>query len=160
MRKQASVIAALIIKDFKARSSKVRLGIVWLIIDPMVMLVMMSILWYMIGRTTIEGVNVVLYLSSGFITFGIVKQGIGSVPRAIKMNAALLNFPQVRPISCIVARYLFEMSLLLVTAVTLYFILWWFWGLIPTFHDPLRLIQVVAVAMMLGLACHCSWAFT
>ena len=149
-RKQASVIAALVIKDFKSRSSKVRLGMLWLIVDPMVMMVMMSLLWYMIGRTSIEGINVVLFLSSGFITYNIIKQGIGSVPKTIKMNSALLNFPQVRPISCIVARFLFEMFLLLVTAVALYFILWWFWDLAPSFHDPLRLIQVIAVALVLS----------
>ncbi len=149
-RKQASVIAALVIKDFKSRSSKVRLGMLWMILDPMVMMVMFAVLHYMIGRTSIEGVSIFLFLSSGFITYAIVKQGIGSVPRAIKMNSSLLNFPQVRPISCIAARFLFEMCLLLITAVILYFILWWFWDLVPSFHDPLRLIQAVAIALTLS----------
>jgi len=150
-RKQASVIAALMIKDFKARSSKGRLGIVWLILDPMLMLVMMAGIWYVIGRTDIEGVPVFLYLSSGLITFSIVKQGISSVPTSIKANSALLNFPQVRPISCLVARFLFEMFLMLVTAFILYFGMWWIWDLLPAFNDPLGLFQVLGIAMVFGL---------
>ena len=149
-RKQSSVIAALMLKDFKARSSRGRLGIVWLVLDPMVMLVMMASIWYLIGRSEIEGVPVYLYLSSGLIVFSIVKQGISSVPRSITANAPLLNFPQVRPISCLIARFLFEMVLMLFTAVVLYFVMWWFWGLLPVFNDPLGLFQVLGISLVFG----------
>lgn len=149
-RKQAGVIAALIIKDFKAQSSRGRLGTVWLILDPMVSLVMMAGLWYTIGRTEMDGVPVFLYISSGLIVFSMIRQGISSVPKAIKSNTALMNFPQVRPISCIIARFLFEMLLMLVTAFVLYFTMWWFWGLLPAFNDPLGLFQVLGITMVFG----------
>ncbi len=151
LRKQSSVISALIIKDFKMRSGMGRLGLFWMIVDPMFMLVMLASLWYLIGRTEIDGVNVLMYLSSGLIIFGVIRQSMASVPQAIKSNTGLLNFPQVKPISCIIGRFIFEMFLLMVTSVFLYFLFWWFMGMAPAFSDPLRLFQVLGIALIFGM---------
>jgi len=149
--KQSSVIAALIIKDFKMKASKDRFGLIWLILDPMLMLVFLAGLWYLVGRTEIEGVPVVLYLSSGLIVYRIFRQGMTSVPGSIKANSGLLNYPQVKPISCIFARFLFEMFLLLVTACCLYFFLSWFFDLTPLYNDPLLTFETVGITMMFSL---------
>ncbi len=149
--KQSSVMAALIIKDFKMRTSRGRFGMIFMILDPMMMLVMMASLWYLIGRTEIDGVSVVLYLSSGLILFSIIRQSLSSIPGSIKANAGLLNYPQVKPITCIVARFVFELFMLLMTACCLYFILWWVFGLVPKFNDPLLTIEVIAITMVFGL---------
>ena len=149
--KHSSVIAALIIKDFKMKASKDRFGMVWLILEPMFLLVMMSSLWYLIGRTEIQGVNVALYISSGLIVFNILRHSMTTIPASIKANVGLLNYPQVKPISCIFARFLFELFLLLLTACCLYFIFWWFLDLVPVYNDPLRTCQAVGVTLLFGV---------
>ncbi len=150
-QKQTSVIAALIIKDFKLKASKDRFGMIWLVVDPIVMLVMMAGLWYLIGRTEMEGIPVSLYISSGLIVYTILRQNMTSVPGAIKANSGLLNYPQVKPISCIFARFLFELFMLLISACILYFVLWWSFGLAPKYNDPLRTCQAIGIAMIFGL---------
>jgi capsular polysaccharide transport system permease protein len=150
-RNQSSVITALLLKDFTSRAKNGRLGIVWLIVEPMFMLVMMATVWYMVRRQTIDGVHVVLFLSSGLIIYSAIRSGMASIPSAIKSNSALLNYPQVKPLSCILARFVFEMTLLAVTAIVLYFLLWWFLDLSPVYNNPLQLFHVIAITLVFAL---------
>ena len=152
-RNQTSVIVALVLKDFKNKTDRGRLGLLWLILEPMVMVVMMSIIWYLVRRQTIDGVNVTLFLSSGMLMYAFIRRCMSTIPNAIKSNSSLLNYPQVKPLSCIVARFVFELVLLTVAGVILYFLLWWFFDLAPTFNDPLLLFETLGITLALGLGC-------
>jgi capsular polysaccharide transport system permease protein len=150
-RNQNSVISALILKDFKNKTDRGRLGLMWLVLEPMVMVIMMSAIWYLVRRQSIDGVHVVLFITSGMIMYTLVRRSTSTIPSAVKNNASLLNYPQVKPLSCILARFVFEATLLSVAGVLLYFLLWWFLDLVPTFNDPVLLFQVLGLLLLLCL---------
>lgn len=150
-QRQSSVIQALIYKEFKMRLGISRLGLVWTLLEPIVAMTMISAIWLVIGRDKIDGVHTMLFIGAGFIIFLIIRLGMNVVSKAILANEALLNYPQVKPIDTVLARFIHEMALHTIAAVLLFFVLWWFLDLVPVFHDPLMMVTAYAVAMMMSL---------
>ena len=145
------MIWALIFKEYKIRLGKGRLGLLWVLVEPVVSMLMISVIWLTIGREKIENTHVMLYIGAGFVIFLIIRRGIAPVPFAITSNAALLNYPQVKPIDTVFARFILEMWLHAFASLWMFFSLWWFLDVAPTFPDPLMCITAIAVAMLLSL---------
>ncbi len=146
-----SVIWALFFKEFKIRLGKSKLGIVWVLLEPMIAMSLMSIIWLVIKRNTIENIHTMLYLGSGFIVFLIVRRGINPIPQGIKSNSSLLNYPGVKPIDTIFARFFLEMWLHSIASILLFATLFWTIGVHPTFPDPLLAFRAIGIAFMLSL---------
>ncbi len=70
---------------------------------------------------------------------------------AIDANKALLNYPQVKPIDTVLARFVEGMWLHAWASVLLILGLWWIIGVKPTFPDPLLAIESIFGAMLLAL---------
>jgi len=146
-----SVIWALVFKEFKVRLGKGKLGIIWVLVEPVVSMLTMSAIWFLIGREKIENTHVMLYIGSGFVIFLFVRRGIAPIPMAIISNEALLNYPQVKPIDTVLARFVLEMWLHSIASCWLFLSLWWILGITPSFPDPLMCFEAIAVAMLLSL---------
>ena len=146
-----SVIWALIFKEYKIKLGKGRMGLVWVLLEPVVSMLMMSTIWLLIGREKIENVHVMLYIGSGFVIFLTVRRGIAPIPMAIASNTALLNYPQVKPLDTVFARFILEMWLHLIASCWLFFSLWWLIDVSPTFPDLLMCFTALAVAMLLSI---------
>lgn len=150
----SSVLFALIFKEFKVKLGKSKLGTLWVLLEPIISMSMISAIWLIIGRDKIDNTNVMLFIGSGFVVFIIVRRGIAPIPSGITVNQSLLNYPQVKPIDTILARYFLEMWLHMVASFLLFFTLWWVMNIFPSFPDPLEVIAsvLVAMAMSLGIA--------
>ncbi len=146
-----SVIWALIFKEFKIRLGESKLGIVWVLIELIVSMIVMSWIWLIIGRTKIDNIHVMLFLGAGFTIFFIIRRGFSPVPQGIKSNSALLNYPGVKPIDTIFARFILEMWLHSIAVILLFFSLFWILGLSPIFSDPLLCFQALGSSAMLAL---------
>ena len=146
-----SVIWALVFKEFKIRLGKSKTGIIWVLLEPVISMVLMSAIWLVIRRKTIENVHVMLYIGCGFIVFLIVRRAITPIPQGIKSNSSLLNYPGVKPIDTIFARFILEMWLHSIASILLFGLLFWTLGILPTFPDPLLCFQAVGIAGMMAL---------
>ncbi len=146
-----SVIWALYFKEFKIRLGKSKTGIIWVLLEPVIAMVVISTIWLIIRRKTIENVHVMLYIGSGFIIYLIVRRGITPIPQGIKSNSSLLNYPGVKPIDTIFARFILEMWLHMIASILLFASLFWILGIHPTFPDPLLCFQAIGIAAMLSL---------
>ena len=149
--RQKSAIWALVYKEYKIKLGKSRIGLFWVLVEPIVGMLMISAIWLATGRTQIEHVDVMLFIGSGFIVFSTVRQGINYIPHAISANQALLNYPQVKPIDTIFARFIQGMWLHSLASLLMLSLLWWLLGIKPQFPDPLLCIQTIAIAMLLAL---------
>lgn len=146
-----SVLFALIFKELKIKLGNGRLGILWVLLEPVVSMLMISTLWLIIGRSQIENTHVMLFVGSGFVIFLIVRRGFAPIPMAIAANQALLNYPQVKPLDTILARYILEMWLHSIAGTFLFFSLWWILDVLPKFSDPLECVAAILTAMLLSL---------
>lgn len=148
--RQSSAIAALVFKEFKVRIGKSRIGLFWVLFEPAIGMAMISGIWYAMGREYIHDVHVTLYIASGFIVFNTARQGLGYLPSAIDANQALLNYPQVKPIDTIIARFIQGIWLHTWSSIIIFFGIWWILRVYPNFPDPLLAIEAIAVAMVLA----------
>ena len=148
---QKSAIWALVFKEYKIRLGKSRIGLFWALTESIFGMIAMSAIWYAGGRSEVHGIHVSLYIGSGFLLFNTIRLGIGYIPHAIDANVALLNYPQVKPLDTILARFIQGVWMQLWSAVLLFGLLWWIIGVLPTFPDPLMCISATFKACLMAL---------
>ena len=149
--RQLAVVFAIVFKDFRLRLGKSRLGLVWVLLEPMAHMFMLSALWYIVGREKIAGVHVMLFMTTGIIPYIMFRMFLSGIPSAFRMNAALFDYPQVKPIDALLGRFIFEMSLILVAAALLYFLLGWTADITPPVPYPLECLGLYFMMMAMGL---------
>ena len=150
LRRQGNVILALMFKEFRSRASRGRLGLFWVILDPVTKIIVLSLFWYLVRRTEISGVHVALFIAVAVVPFTIVSRSLASIASAIGSNQAYYNYPQVKPIDALIARFLLDMWLLAMGAAAIFFALDWFMGLQINLQNILPFVGVLVLAMALG----------
>lgn len=149
--RQKSAIWALVYKEYKIKLGVSRIGLFWTLMEPVIGMLMISAVWYYAGRPTIQGTHITLFIGSGFIIFLTVRQGINYIPYAINANQPLLNYPQVKPIDTLIARFIQGMWLHALACIIMLLGLWWLGGIRPSFPDPLLCLEMVGTAMLLAM---------
>lgn len=153
LKRQSSVIMAIIFKEFKVRIRTSKFGLFYMLIEPMVMILMISTIWYMFRMTMIDGVHVLIYLPLGFAAFLIFKRSLSSIPSAVKSNQGLLDYPQVKPIDSIIAVFTFEMILTIFASALAMLLIWWVTGIAPSFPQPLEALGLLGALLALSFGC-------
>lgn len=150
-RKQAAVIRAIVFKDFRIKLGRGRLGLIWILLEPMVQMFMMSSIWYLAGRTSIAGIHVMLFISTGVLPFMIFRMGVSRLHSSVHSNVSLFDYQQVKPIDAILASFIFNAVLLLIAAALMYFVLHWFFALTPSFPKIPELIGIFALLICFSI---------
>jgi capsular polysaccharide transport system permease protein len=150
-RRMRSVLLALIFKEYRGRSSRGIVAILASLIQPIIRTVFFTLLWYSTGRTAFHGVSTIYFIGLGVFFYMIIHVALLKLPGAIAANQALLGFPQVKPIDAILARFVIENMLLVVSFGGLFFIVYWFFDVYEPVRFPLELIGLYVMCMMLGL---------
>lgn len=151
LHNQANVIFALIFKDFKRRTGRyARLGLFWIVFDPMTYVIVLSTMWWLFGRTTIDGVHVVLFIAVATAPYSVLVKGLQSIPRAVTQNKAFYAYQQVKPFDSVAAEWVLEMSLIAVGEVLLFTGLWWFFDLTINYYYMLPLLGLLLLAMVMS----------
>lgn len=154
LRRQGNVVLALMFKDFRSRATAGKLGLVWVIADPVSKIVLLSTFWWLGGRMEISGVHVVLFISVAVVPFTMVSHAMSGTAAAMTANQAFYNYPQVKPIDALLARFTLDTVLLIVGAILTFFCLAWFFDLHLHLHRILPLIGVmlITIALSFGIA--------
>ncbi|WP_171022237.1 ABC transporter permease [Cohaesibacter sp. CAU 1516] len=149
--RQRSAIWALVFKEFKIKIGKSRIGLFWALVEPMVGMTMMASIRWAAGNAEVNNVHIVLFVGMGFVVYNAFRSGINYIPHAINANQGLLNYPQVKPIDAIIARFIVTNWLHLLASMLLVFCVWLAIGVYPNFPDPWLCITVLVTAMALGM---------
>lgn len=107
---QRLVLWALLHREAVTRFGEYKLGIVWMITEPLIsVLVMGVLLGPLIGRTAPD-MPYAFFLLNGFMHLlafsGPLQSGIG----AVSSNQGLLVFPKVQALDLVLARFLFDLA--------------------------------------------------
>jgi capsular polysaccharide transport system permease protein len=146
-RRMESVVFALIFKEFKNRAGRDnRLGMLWLLLDPLMLTLSMSVMWSVMGREALAGVSVVLFIAVGTAPYNVFMLGLGSVPRSLKSNRMFYNYQQVKPFDSVLAEFILELTLVVIGLVGLFFLLWWFGDLAPDFANVMPIFAIIGLA--------------
>lgn len=149
--KNRFILKQLVTKDFKRKYRRSVLGIAWSVLNPLMMMIVMSVVFSFVFRADIE--NYPLYLILGNITFSFMSEStsqalmsfIDAAPLLKKVRVSRLVFPVQKVLFALVN---FTFSLVAVALVMLWF------RVVPTWHIiwlPVCLFLLVLFCSGIGL---------
>lgn len=107
---QLQVIHALVLRETRTRFGRHRLGYVWALVEPILWIATFATMYYLLGRSRIEGLPMVAFLVTGIVPFLLFRETSGRLVAAIEANKGLLFYPHIRPLDLIAARALLELA--------------------------------------------------
>jgi capsular polysaccharide transport system permease protein len=104
------VVYALILRETRTRFGTHRLGYIWALAEPVVFIATFAAMYLVIGRLVPWGLDVIPFLTTGFVPFGLFRESANRSLSAIGANRGLLFYPQVRPLDLVLARVILEFA--------------------------------------------------
>ncbi|MFM2341928.1 MAG: hypothetical protein RLZZ592_1581 [Pseudomonadota bacterium] len=146
------VLFALFLRELKTRLDGRWTTALWVVGEPMAGAVLMLVIYSLMRTHEIAGVDTVLFLLTGQLSFMLFRSLVLRLMESIEANLGLFAYRQVRPVDAVLARAAVELAIFGGMAVLILpGAAWMGHGLLP--HDPLRLLLAVLLLTLLGLAC-------
>jgi capsular polysaccharide transport system permease protein len=121
----ADTIFALIMRELRSRYGEGRLGYFWALAVPAGQTVLMVLVFSSIGRASLSGVPVPLFMLVSLLPFKMFSKTLTQVSGAVDANKGLLSYRQVEPIDPVIARAILEFFHFLLVSVILVGCLAW-----------------------------------
>ena len=155
--KDRFILQQLVTKDFKLRYRRSVLGVIWSVLNPLLMMIIMSFVFsYFLRSSSVE--NYPLYLIVGNITFSLMNEAttgglnsiIGAAPLLKKVKIDRWVFPVQKVFSAVVN---FGFSLIAVVVVMLFFRVAPTWRLVWMLPALLLLmVFCIGISLLIGSA--------
>jgi capsular polysaccharide transport system permease protein len=155
LKRQSSVVLAIIFKEIKVRSRTSKFGLMFVLIEPIIYIFAISMIrWLVRGRQEVDGLHVLIWIPLGVAAYLMFMRAVAKIPSAIASNQGLLDYPQVKPIDPLIGVFILEMILTMLGSCLAIFLIWWFFDVFPSLPRPLEAIGVIMalLAGCLGLA--------
>jgi len=145
------VIDALFRREISTRFGAYKLGLLWLVLEPLVTVIMLGlILKPILGRAgEFDGIPYVFFILCGFMILKMITGPMSIAAGSITSNQGLLVFRQVQPIDAFISRFLFELISTL-TAFGLFCIVAAYIGVELSFHNTLDLLLCFFINWCIG----------
>lgn len=124
---QFAAIHALYMRELLTRFGHYRLGYIWAILEPGLIIFLKTVLFTTIFGRVIAGMSYGLFLANGILPFFMIMRSATRALGAVDANKGLFIYRAVRPIDTVIARSLLEASLYFNLYLLFMFFLWW-WG--------------------------------
>ena len=143
------VILALMLRELGSRDSRSSLGFLWLLLEPVFTIILLSVVFSIFSRTPRLGSNFPLYYVTGILPFNMYSQISNRVSGSVRFSRQLLGFPSVTVMDALFARFIlnFMVSVLVFMVLTSGIVLWY--GLHVNVDIP---AAIVSIAMAGSLA--------
>ncbi len=149
---QLEVIHALVLRETRTRFGAHKLGYMWALLEPIMMILTWLVLFRIAHRRVPDGMDPFAFLATGVIPYYAFSNTMHRVADSIKGNKALLFYPHVRPLDLAMARVVLE----LVTYFTVFVVLLGANALYVEhleISDPMKIIMGFGLASMFGASC-------
>lgn len=101
-------VMALILRESRTRFVRYKLGILWAFLDPAAHTALMLLIFTVIGKNSIYGMSVALFIITGLVPYQFFASAFGQMNSAVIGNRDLFMHPRVQVIDVIVARSILE----------------------------------------------------
>jgi len=102
------VLHGLILRETRTRFGVNRLGYLWALLEPIMMIATFAVFYMLFGRLAPLHLGMIPFLTSGFVPFILFRESIFRTSKAIDGNKGLLFYPMVRPLDLVLSRILLE----------------------------------------------------
>jgi capsular polysaccharide transport system permease protein len=152
------VFAALMIREMITRYGRSWGGYIWAIIEPMSVILMLTLVFTQILDRPVYGDSFLLFFATGYLPFYFFMNVSGQVSSGIAVNRELLQLPMVKPIDVLFARFVLAYLTLLIVSVVIFYV-----AALTMRHgmsfDPVSILAGFTSAALLGLGVGCLNAF-
>lgn len=145
-----NTVHALLMRELKTRFGANRLGYFWALAEPVMAASVLAILFTFIGRSSLAGVPVALFIFSGMLPFQFFSKLLPQLSAAVQANKALLSYKQVAAIDPIITRVVIESATFIVVYIIILSAMAWL-GLDVFPNDLLALIAASVLLLILGV---------
>jgi capsular polysaccharide transport system permease protein len=149
---QARVVWALMLREVRTLYGRHRLGYLWAFLEPLLHMGFWFFLMMFIRNRVfhVYDLSPFIFLATGLVAFFSFRNVASFVQGAISANTALLQFPPVKHVDTILARFLLEASTMVVVATGIFGALI-FTQLASWPNDILGVISGIFAMLLLGL---------
>lgn len=151
LQKNKFILSSLVSRDFKLKYRRSVLGVLWSVLNPLLMMCVMAAVFSYMFRFEIE--NFPLYLILGSTLFGLMSEATTQAMNSIIDSSALIKKIRIEKIIFPIEKVLFALvnfcfALIAIIAVMLFFQVSPTWNLL---FLPLLLVYVTLFSMGLGM---------
>ncbi|MDN5941117.1 MAG: ABC transporter permease [Nitrospira sp.] len=114
-----TVWKALFLREAVSRLSTGRAAWLWILLEPVVHLVFLSVLFETVRQILLPGIDGALFITTGVLGFLIAQNTAMRCKDAISANAALFTYRQVLPIDTVLVRAALEAALVIISVLVL-----------------------------------------
>lgn len=118
-RLQFRVITALFLRELHTRFGRANLGYLWMVGEPMMFCVGVTLMWSMIRPAREHGLAITAFVITGYVPLTMWRHSVMRSVKAFESNGSLLFHRQVTPLDIIVARLILEVYGACITFVML-----------------------------------------
>jgi capsular polysaccharide transport system permease protein len=142
-------IFALMMRELKTRFGAKKLGYFWAIAEPAAQASIMAIMFSLIGRSSLSGVPVALFMISGIMPFKFFSKLLSQLSGAVQGNKALFTYRQVSILDPLITRLIIEIVTYIVVFCIILAVMAWM-GFNVEMQDFLAFIMVNVLLISLG----------
>ena len=143
-------VFALMMRELKTRFGAKKLGYFWAIAEPAAQASIMAIMFSLIGRSSLSGVPVALFMISGIMPFKFFSKLLPQLAGSVQSNKALFTYRQVSIMDPLVTRLIIEVVTYIVTFCIILGVMAWI-GFNIEMQDFLSFLMVNVLLIALGL---------
>jgi len=150
---QKRVVTALLFREILAQYGATKVGYIWAIILPISQTLVMSVIFWSIGRADIFGGdfgNIALFIATGFLPLNIFTGLSNQIMHSNSANNALFGYPLVLPFDAMLARLILNTITTLISFIVTLLMLYQlnFWD--PEIDSVLRTMGAISICVLLG----------
>lgn len=143
-------IFALMMRELKTRFGAKKLGYFWAIAEPAAQAAILASLFTLIGRSSLSGVSVALFMVSGIVPFKFFSKLLPQLAGSVQGNKALFTYRQVSIIDPLITRLIIEVATYIVVFCIILGVMAWF-GFNVEMQDFLSFLIINVLLVLLGL---------
>lgn len=143
-------VFALMMRELKTRFGAKKLGYFWAIAEPAAQASILAILFSLIGRSSLSGVPVALFMISGIMPFKFFSKLLPQLTGALQGNKSLFTYRQVSVIDPIATRLIIETVTYVVTFCIILGVMAWL-GFNIEMQNFLSFLMINILLIWLGL---------
>ncbi len=153
LKEYRDLLYFLVWRDIKVLYAQTILGFLWAILQPLIQIIIFTIIFGKVAKISTEGIPYVLFSSVAIIPWTYLSQAIGQSSQSLVSGQHMLGkiyFPRlIFPLTSVLAKLLdFGISMLLILVVILYY------RVVPTWNlmfFPLFVLIMMSIAAGVGL---------
>jgi lipopolysaccharide transport system permease protein len=143
----------LVWRDIKVLYAQTILGLAWALLQPLVQIILFTIIFGRVAKISTDGIPYVLYVSLSIIPWTYMSQAMSQSSQSLVSGQGMLGkiyFPRlIFPITPVLARLVdFSIALLIILCVTLYYRVYPTWNIV---FFPLFIVMMISIPTAVGL---------